>query len=545
MSAASPARAQSTNDPTQADPRGASSTRGPRPAAALDHQVVIVGSGFSGLGAAIALRKLGIEDFVILEREKEFGGTWVQHAYPGLEIDMPFFVYSYPFEPRWSWSQLYPTGEEYCDYTRFVAKKYDLTRRIRCEAGVAEARWDDAANVWRVRLESGETLVCRWLVSATGLLVVPKLPDIEGIEEFEGKLIHSARWDHDYDLTEKRVAVIGTGATSIQIVPAIADRVRLIDLYQRTPIWLMPKPNPKLSPGFQRFLRAFPFAQRLARWAMNALVEVVFGLGFIRYTRFPGIFRWIERRLVAFIRREILDEDLQEKLIPHYAYFCKRPSFSNRFYATLNLPHVELVTDPIARVTKRGIVTADGKERDVDVIVCATGYQVFNRKCVPGYSLIGRGGKDLGAFWEENRYQAYEGITVPDFPNLFLFMGPYSTAGLSYFTMIDVESRHMTRVLSAARRRGSEYAEIKREAHERDFAKVDRRAKQTVFARDNCAGSNTYYVDGHGDSPGLRPVTGFEHWLNSRFFSLSDYTFELPSPAAAPRPAAPAAGTRS
>lgn len=517
---------------------------GARPAVALDHQVVIVGSGFSGLGAAIALRKLGIEDFVILEREKAFGGTWVQNAYPGLEIDMPFFVYSYPFEPRWSWSQLYPTGEEYGDYTRFVADEYDLTRRIRCDAGVAEARWDDEALVWRVRLERGETLVCRWLVSATGLLVVPKLPDIEGIGDFEGKLIHTARWDHDYDLDEKRVAVIGTGATSIQLVPAIAPRVRLIDLYQRTPIWLMPKPNPKLSPGFQRFLRLFPFAQRLARWALNVLVEIVFGLGFIRYTRFPGIFRWIERRLEGFIRREVFDRKLQEKLIPKYAYFCKRPSFSNTFYATLNLPHVELVTDPIARVTKRGIVTTTGKEREVDVIVCATGYQVFNRKCVPGYALIGRGGKDLGAFWEENRYQAYEGITVPDFPNLFLFMGPYSTAGLSYFTMIDVESKHMSRVIAAARRRGSEYVEVRREAHERDLAKVQRRARQTVFAADNCAGSNTYYVDAHGDSPGLRPVTGFEHWLNSRFFSLRDYTFEPPSPAAAPQPAAPSAGTR-
>ncbi|MEZ4332457.1 MAG: NAD(P)/FAD-dependent oxidoreductase [Myxococcota bacterium] len=529
MSSAIQAGTYESSASERANERGEGPRVGPRPAVALDHQVVIVGSGFSGLGAAIALSKLGIEDFVILEREKAFGGTWVQHAYPGLEIDMPFFVYSYPFEPRWSWSQLYPTGEEYADYTRFVAKKYDLERRIRCEAGVAEARWDDDAGVWRVRLERGETLVCRWLVSATGLLVVPKRPDIEGIEAFEGKLIHTARWDHDYDLTEKRVAVIGTGATSIQVVPAIADRVELIDVYQRTPIWLMPKPNPRLSPGFQQFLRRVPFAQRLARWAMNALVEVVFGLGFIRYVRYPGIFRWIERRLVAFIRREIIDEELQEKLIPDYAYFCKRPSFSNRFYATLNLPHVELVTDPIERVTKRGIVTTDGRERDVDVIVCATGYQVFNRSCVPGYALIGRGGKDLGAYWEENRYQAYEGITVPDFPNLFLFMGPYSTAGLSYFTMIDVESKHMTRLLRAARRRGSEYVEIKRAAHERDFAKVDRRAKQTVFAGNNCAGSNTYYVDGHGDSPGLRPVTGFEHWLNSRFFPLDDYVFEPPA----------------
>ncbi|MFO0691243.1 MAG: NAD(P)/FAD-dependent oxidoreductase [Myxococcota bacterium] len=503
----------------------------------LDHEVVIVGSGFSGIGAAVALRKMGIEDFVLLEREKAFGGTWVQHAYPGLEIDMPFFVYSYPFEPRWSWSQLYPTGDEYADYTRFCADKYDVTRRIRCGCGVKEARWDEAAKVWRTTLESGETLVSRYLVSATGLLVVPKLPEIEGISDFEGKLIHTARWDHDYDLAGKRVAVIGTGATSIQLVPAIADRVARIDLYQRTPIWLMPKPNPKLSPGFQRLLRTVPFTQRLMRWAMNLLVEVVFGLGFIRYKTHPGVFRFIEKKLAEFIRQEIPDPGLQQKLTPKYAYFCKRPSFSNTFYASLRRPNVELVTDPIARVTKRGIVTADGKEREVDALVCATGYQVFNRKCVPGYELIGRGGVNLGELWETQRFQAYEGATVPGFPNLFLFMGPYSTAGLSYFTMIDVESKHLTRCLAEAKRRRTNYFEVRREAHERDLAKVRRRAEQTVFAGNNCAGSNSYYVDAWGDAPGIRPVTGFEHWLNSRLFPLSDYAFEpISGPASAPAP---------
>lgn len=501
----------------------------------LDHEVVIVGSGFSGIGAAVALRKVGIEDFVLLEREQEFGGTWVQHRYPGLEIDMPFFVYSYPFEPRWNWSQLYPTGDELSDYTRFCADKYDVTRRIRCSTTVAKAEYDEGNNVWRTTLESDEILVSRYLVNATGLLVIPRMPDIDGIADFEGKLIHTARWDHGFDLSDKRVAVIGTGATSIQLVPAIADRVARIDLYQRTPIWLMPKPNPKLSPGFQRLLRHVPFLQRLMRWTMNLLVEVVFGLGFIRYTRFPGIFRAIERRLVEFIRSEIDDPAMQEKLIPSYAYFCKRPSFSNVFYATLNRPNVELITDPIERVTKRGIVTSEGREREIDVLVCATGYQVFNRQCAPGYEIIGRGGRNLGEFWETNRFQAYEGASVPGFPNLFLFMGPYSTAGLSYFTMIDTEGNHMKRCLRAARRRGSHYVEVKQTAHDRDFAKVNRRASATLFAGNNCAGSNSYYIDGHGDTPGLRPVTGFEHWLNSRFFPLDDYWFERPDSRAEPR----------
>ena len=498
----------------------------PATAARLDHEVVIVGSGFSGIGAAISLRKLGIERFVILEREQDFGGTWVQHRYPGLEIDMPFFAYSYPFEPKPDWSQLYPTGEEYGEYTRQVAEKYDLVRRIRCGVTVSTAQFDEAANVWRVELASGEVLVSRYLVNATGLLVIPKMPDIEGIEDFAGKVIHTARWDHDYDLDHQRVAVIGTGATSIQVVPAIVDRVKQLDVYQRTPIWLMPKPNPKLSPGFQRALRRLPFLQRLMRWATNLVTEVVLGLGFVRYTRFPWIFKAIEKRLVEYVRAEVDDPALQEKLIPRYPYFCKRPSFSNTFYATFNRPDVDLVTDPIERVTKDSIVTADGKERAVDVLVCATGYQVFNRKCVPGYEIIGRDGLNLGEFWEKNRFQAYEGATVPGFPNLFLFMGPYSTAGISYFTMIDTQSAHMARCLRTARRRGANYVEVRQEAHDRDFAKVCRRRETTVFFGANCSGSNSYYYDERGDTPGLRPVTGFEHWINSRFFPLGDYRFE-------------------
>ena len=491
-----------------------------------DQEVVIVGSGFSGLGAAMALRKLGIERFVILEREEAFGGTWVQHDSPGLEVDMPFFAYSYPFEPKSDWSQLYPTGEELAEYTRSVAEKHDLVRRIRCGVTVEEARYDEAANVWRVRLAGGEELVSRFLVNATGLLVIPKMPEIAGIEDFGGRIIHTARWDPDVDLNDARVAVIGTGATSIQVVPAIVDRVKRMEVYQRTPIWLMPKPNPKLSPRFQRALRRFPFLHTAMRWSANLVVELMLGLGFVRYTRFPWIFRSIERQLVKFVRAEVDDPELQEKLIPDYPYFCKRPSFSNTFHATFNRPNVDLVTEPIQRVTKDGIVTADGKERATDVLVCATGYQVFNRKCVPGYEIIGRDGRNLGELWEKERFQAYEGATVPGFPNLFLYMGPYSTAGISYFTMIDTQTKHMTRCLREARRRGADYIEVRQEAHDRDFAKIQRRRETTVFFGANCSGSNSYYYDERGDTPGLRPVTGFEHWLNSRLFSLENYVFE-------------------
>ena len=496
---------------------------------AIDHEVVIVGSGFSGLGAAVALQRIGIEDFLIVERESEFGGTWVQHDYPGLEVDMPFFIYSFPFEMKADWSQVYPTGQELREYTLHCAEKYDLIRRTRCGQAIERAEYDESANMWRVGIAGGETLTCRTLVNATGLLVLPKAPEIEGLETFEGKVLHSAHWDDEYELAGKRVALIGTGATAIQLIPAIADRLVQLDVYQRTPIWVLPKPNPKLTRAAQRALRTAPFLQVLARWLTNLFVEVSMGLGFVRYKRFPWIFDWIERKAREYVRREVDDPETAEKLIPDYSFFCKRPSFSNTLYASFNRANVALVTDPIERITPRGIVTRGGSEREVDVLICATGYEVFNRKCLPGYPLIGRDGVDLGEYWERHRYQAYEGATVPGFPNLFLFMGPYSAAGASYFTMIDTQSTHMTRCLREARRRGTHFVEVRREAHDRDFQKVKRRRDETVLFAGRCATSNSYYFDAHGDTPGLRPVTGFEHWLNSRFFDLGDYEFERPN----------------
>ena len=491
-----------------AAPQMTSESPAARRVAALDHEVVIIGSGFSGLGAAVALQEMGVENFVILERESQLGGTWVQHDYPGLEVDMPFFIYSYPFEPKADWSQVYPTGREMKEYTLDCAEKYGLVEKTRCGQAVVKAEYDEAANVWRTELESGETLVSRYLVNATGLLVLPRMPEIEGIQEFEGALVHTARWDWDCELKDKRVAVIGTGATAIQVIPAIADEVQQLDVYQRTAIWLLPKPNPKLSAGWQRALRMAPFLHTWVRWLTNLFVEVSMGLGMIRYTRFPWIFDWVERKAADEIRKQVHDPETAEKLIPQYSFFCKRPSFSNVFYQCFNRPNVDLITEPIQRVTKSGIVTADGKTREIDVLICATGYNVFNRKCMPGYAIVGRDGRDLGAYWEENRYQAYEGATVPGFPNLFLFMGPYSAAGASYFTMIDTQSKHLTRCLREARKRGSNYVEVKEGAHARDFAKVNMRRESTVLFGGNCGPANSYYFDEHGDTPGLRPVTG-------------------------------------
>jgi cation diffusion facilitator CzcD-associated flavoprotein CzcO len=496
------------------------------PTAGLDHELVIVGAGFSGIGAAIKLKEMGIDDFIILEKADDLGGTWRDNDYPGLAVDMPSFVYSYPFEMSPEWSRVYPTGREIKAYTDHCADKYGVRPHIRYGKTVTSTSYDADQNVWRTQLEGGEVITSRFFVSASGLLVLPRMPDIEGIDAFESKLMHSARWDHAYDLSGKRVAVIGTGATAVQLLPTIVDRVARLDVYQRTAIWLMAKPDAQISERVKRVLRRAPFLQRGVRWLINVLVEVMMGMGFIRYTRFPWLFGWVEKKLIESIRSQVDDPEVAEKLIPKYSFFCKRPSFSNVFYPVFNREHVELITDPIERITKNSIVTRDGTEREVDTLICATGYSVFDRECMPGFEVTGRDGKNLGDFWEANRFQAYEGASVPGFPNFFLILGPYSAAGASYFGMIDTQVRHLTRCLREARKRGANYIEVKQAAHDRDFAKINRRRQSTVLFGGDCAQAHSYYFDARGDTPGLRPVTGLEHWLRSWLFSMQDYDFE-------------------
>ncbi len=491
----------------------------------LDHQVVVVGSGFSGLGVAIKLRDIGVDDFVVLEKADDIGGTWRDSDYPGLAVDMPSFIYSYPFEMSADWSRVYAPAREIKAYADHCADEYGVRTHLRFGKHVVRAVWDAERTTWITHLASGATLASRYLVSATGLLVEPRMPEIEGIDAFEGALVHSARWDHDLVLAGKRVAVIGTGATAIQLIPAIVDDVGHLDVYQRTAIWLLGKPDAEISERLKRLFRQAPFLQKAIRWAINALVEVSMGMGFVRYRYFPWIFDWIERSAIESMRRQVGDPAIQEKLIPHYSFFCKRPSFSNVYYRVFNRANVDLVTEPIERITARGVVTRDGRERPVDVLICATGYGVFDRSSTPTFEVIGREGRNLGDFWQENRFQAYEGATVPGFPNFFLMMGPYSAAGASYFTMIDTQTRHLARCLKEARRRGADTIEVKQAAHERDFRKVERRRRDTVLFAGDCARSNSYYFDAHGDTPGLRPVTGLEHWLNSMRFGMKDYRF--------------------
>lgn len=489
-----------------------------------DHEVVIVGAGFAGMSAAIKLKKAGIRDFVILERDDEVGGVWQHNTYPGVAVDIPSFTYSYHFEPNPNWSRVFAPGEELRQYARDTADKYGLRSHLRFNSEVTSARFDEDAHLWRLDLADGQTLTARFLFSCHGCLNTPNQPQIPGLEEFGGHTIYTMRWDHDYDLRGKRVAIIGTGASALQVIPEIAPQVASLQVYQRTPIWVMPKVNPKV-PGLVRgALGTLPLAQKSLRWAANGGSELLLTLGGLYYKEMPFIVDSVEKMCRAFLRAQVPDPVLREKLTPKYAFGCKRPSFSNTYYKTFLRENVELVTDGIETVTPTGIRTVDGAEREIDTLILATGFKVFD---VP-YDLYGTDGVTLNDLWHDQRKHSYEGTTVHGYPNMFLGTGPYGVTGSSVFASFDLCLDHAVRVVTAARKRGATRVEVKTAAQARFLAAMRSRVPHTLFLNPLCAGSNTYYIDEHGDSPFLRPTAGLHAWWAQRTFDLDDYSFETP-----------------
>ena len=390
---------------------------------------MIVGAGFGGMGAAIQLKRLGIDDFVILEREDDLGGTWHVNRYPGLAVDIASVTYSYSFEPNPWWRHWYARGPELKKYAAHVADKYDLRRHMRFDTVVDGARWDEADQVWEVSVAGGEPVRASYLITATGFLSQPRVPDIEGVEAFAGTVVHTAKWDDSADLDGKRVAVIGTGATSVQLVPELAKRAAHLTVFQRTPIFVTPKLDFEIPGAVRRLFARLPATQRLARRVNTALLEALMVFAVLRYRRMSFLNRGAALAARRHLRKQVPDPELRRKLTPDYSFGCKRPTFSNDYYPTFTRPDVTLETSPIERITPTGIVTADGRTTEIDALVLATGYDMWQQN-FPAIPVVGRDGKDLGRWWRETRFQAYEGIAAPGFPNFLSLASPYSYSGL-------------------------------------------------------------------------------------------------------------------
>jgi cation diffusion facilitator CzcD-associated flavoprotein CzcO len=494
-------------------------------AAQPDHEVVVLGAGFGGIGVAVKLKLAGIEDFVILEQADEVGGTWRENSYPGLAVDIPSFSYQFSFELNPDWSRVFARGAEVQAYAVKCVERHGLRAHLRLNTRVSSATFDERNHLWRLRV-GRRVIKARFLITATGGFGKPKAPEIEGLNRFRGKTMHTAHWDHDYDLSDQRVGVIGTGATAVQLLPAIAPGVRRLYVFQRTPIWVLPKPDYEF-PGALRFLfRRAPLVQESVRLGASAAVEVGMVLGVMYNRQLPGLVKGIERLGRAFIRSQVHDPVLREQLTPRYGFGCKRPSMSNDYFATFNRANTQLVTDSIERITETGIRTADGIDRELDTLVLATGYQTTEPGSAPPIPITGREGRDLGRFWREERFQAYEGTSIPGFPNLLMNFGPYAASGSSWMFMVENQATHAVRVITEAHKRGATFAEIRRDPHDRFFEDILRRQQNTIFFNNGCGTANSYYFDAHGDAPFLRPSLAIEVWWRARHFPLDDYRFE-------------------
>ncbi len=485
-----------------------------------DVHTLIIGAGFSGIGAAIALDRAGLGDYLIVEAGAEVGGTWYWNTYPGIAVDIPSFSYQFSFEQSPQWSRTYAPGRELKAYADHCVEKYGIAPRIRFGTEVTGARFDTENDLW-IAQTAGGSIAARHLINAAGVLNVPKMPDIAGVGTFAGITMHTARWDHGVDLAGKRIAVIGTGASAVQLIPEIAPIVEQLNVFQRTPIWCFPKLDMPL-PAPARWAMRLPLGSAVQRVLSQAYVEVTFPLTAQYHNVFP-LSGGTRRLGLNYLHREVKDPVLRDKLTPRYAVGCKRPAFHNSYLSTFNRDNVELITEPIAEITPTAVVTSDGTAHEIDVLILATGFAVLDvdSGTVP---LIGAGGESLAEFWTTNRMQAYEGVSVPGFPNFYNVCGPYGYVGSSYFALIETQTRHIVRCLREAARTGASRVEIREEANARYFDEMMRKRHRQIFWQDSCSSANSYYFDRNGDVP-LRPASTPEAWWRSRSFPLGDYAF--------------------
>jgi len=484
---------------------------------------VIVGAGFGGIGAAIQLKRMGIENFVILDREEDLGGTWHVNRYPGLAVDVPTTTYSYFFEPNPNWSRLFATGAEIKQYADDVADKYAVRSHMRFNTTVESARWDEEAKAWQVALAGGETLTTRYLITATGFLSQPHTPDIPGITGFDGKIIHTTAWDDSYDLSGKRIAIIGTGATAVQLIPELAKKASDLTVYQRTAIWVVPKLDFAISDRAKRLFRRVPLVQRAIRAITDNIYEF-FNYVVLHHQQLLGRRLTLGASDIAKLHRylSIRDPELREKLTPDYEFGCKRPTFSNNYYRLFTKPHVHLQASGIERVEADAIVANDGTRTPVDTLVLATGFDLWEAN-FPAIEIVGREGRNLGKWWRDTRFQAYQGVSVPYFPNYLSLASPYAFLGLNFFNAMEYQMRHMDRLFGEIKRRGASTFEITEEANTRYLDRMTDLVPNTVFADGNCATARSYYFNPSGEPTLLRPMSTRTAIKEASDFPLTDY----------------------
>ncbi|WP_354699701.1 4-hydroxyacetophenone monooxygenase [Paraconexibacter sp. AEG42_29] len=506
------------------------------PGAADDFRVLIIGSGFSGLCAAIKLEQANIP-YVVLEKNDDLGGTWLENTYPGCGVDTPSHLYSFSFAQCPDWTRYFAKRDELHDYLERLADGYDVRANIRFGLEVASATWHADEARWHVQAQGSdgkpEEFVANAVISAVGFLNRPSLPDIPGIESFAGSTMHTARWDRDLDLAGRRVAVIGTGASAMQLVPAIVDEADHVTVFQRSPQWGLPNPNAMrdVSPATRTLMREVPFYLGWYRlrnvWNFGDRLHPALQID----PDWPHPDRAVNevndrhrRFLTDYIKSELGDrEDLIPKCVPTYPPYGKRPLLDNGWFRTMRRADVTLVTDAVAAIEADGVITADGVRHLADVLVIATGFKAL--EVLGPIEVRGRSGRTLRETWGKDDARAHLGITVPDYPNFFFLLGPNTFAGHggSAALSIEMEVRYVMRLLEQMLERGISSVECKQAVHEEYGARLDAALNQTIWAH---PGMTTYYRNSAGRIVVPMPWTNYDYWHMTREPNLDHFSAE-------------------
>ncbi|MCG2580518.1 MAG: NAD(P)/FAD-dependent oxidoreductase [Marinobacter sp.] len=490
-------------------------------ASAKKPSVIIIGTGFGGLCMAIQLKQAGYDNFTMLEKAGNVGGTWRDNTYPGAACDVQSHFYSYSFEPKHDWSRKFGLQKELLGYMENCVEKYGLASHIQFHQEVTRAAFDEASNTWTVTTQDGQQRMADVVVSATGQLNQPAYPNIQGMDRFKGKLFHSARWDHDYDLNDKRVAVIGTGASAIQFVPEIMKQVKSLSLFQRSAAWVLPKADRPFKAWEQSLFKSVPAWDRLYRYMIYWKNES----RALAFTRFSGLLELFARQARKEARKHVTDPYKLKHIIPDYKIGCKRILISNDWYPAINQSHLDLVTTSIERIDESGVVTSDGKHHDVDAIILGTGFAAS--EFLAPMTITGRDNVTLNEAWA-NGVEAYKGISVTGFPNLFVLYGPNTNlAHNSIVYMLESQVRYVMSCLGTLEKYPGSAMDVLPERQKTFSDSVQTGLEDSVWN----AGCTSWYLDKNGRNTINWPGFTFSYRLATRCVDTTDYQLMYPSEA--------------
>lgn len=475
--------------------------------------VAIIGSGFSGLGMGVALKKAGFDNFTIFEKAASAGGTWRDNTYPGCACDVPSALYSFSFAPNSEWSRSFAAQPEINDYLKEVAEEHKLEAHFAFGHELSAANYDADQQCWTVTFSNGNTIKSRVLISAIGALHIPNMPDFEGLDSFKGETFHSARWNHNYDLTGKRVAVIGTGASAIQFVPAITQQVKALTLFQRSPAWVLPKPDRAIGDQEKSLYRRIPglmTARRAATYGQLESRAVAFNYA-------TSLLKLVERQACNYIERTIDDPVKARALIPDYSMGCKRILMSNDYYQSLNREHVKIENAGIQRIDGNTIIDGNGKPHEVDAIILGTGFKTLD--AITEVDIRNEHGASLAEAWRDGA-ESHLGCMISGFPNFFMLLGPNTGLGHnSQVYMIESQVRYVSDALKKIRDKDIGSVAVKPAVQQKYVQRIQSRLKHTVWS----SGCKSWYLDEAGNNWTLWPGFTFVYRYLTRQFDLREH----------------------